>query len=287
MKKQLKQDLKEHKTPTTRIKATLFFVLTGLGIGLVAAIYFFNVNQQPEAQALMFLAAKQESLGHVEEALLNYKKVIQSFPEENEASEALFRSARIWQYDRQDPQRALVNYLLIERDYPDSSHQRAAHQAAAQIVKYDLRDDVQAIGYYQQLVENHPEQGDSYQFEIADSYFRLENYPQARVELELLLEQYPKSDLVADVLHRKAMILMIENRLDEAKQDWLRLIELFPHGSYSSQARFNMAKVHEEQGQLEEALELYQQLEDFPRPLLLEKKINHLQQRIAARNEVN
>ncbi len=284
MKKQLSQELKEHKTPKIRINAVLLLVLTG--IALAGTMYYLQFMQKPEAQTFMQRAAQQESLGQIEEALLSYDRVINAFPQGKEAPEALLRTARIWHHDRSDPQQALVNYLLLERDYPDSPQQQVAQENAARIVKYDLRDDAAAIGYYQRLLDKHPQQGDRYQYEIADSYLRLENYPQARIELEQLLNLFPESELTADALHRKAMILMIENRPDEAKQVWQDLIDLFPQGSYSSQARFNLARLHEEQGELEEALEGYRQLENFPRPGLLQQKIRHLEQRSAVRNEV-
>jgi hypothetical protein len=42
-----------------------------------------------------------------------------------------------------------------------------------------------------------------------------------------------------------------------------------------------LAKLLEEQGKLEEALLSYQQIEGFPDSQLLQKKIDHLEQRIA------
>lgn len=240
--------------------------------------------QASEPQQLLTKGIKLEGLGRAPEALQKFRLLLQEYPESEEAAAALYRVARLWDFDLLEPQRALLKYLQLERDYPDSKDVHSAREAAARIVKYDLRDDMQAIGYYQRLLDSQQGQPDQYLYEIADSYFRLDNYSQARIELENLLAEYPESPLVADVLHRKAIILTFESRFDEAQQDWQSLMEQFPDSTYQGQARFNLAILLEEKGELEQALVEYLQLEDFSRPLLLEQKINHLKRRIEVRN---
>lgn len=289
LKKKLKQDLTDQRVQKIR----KFKIKTGyvvlLGALLAGALLFNQLagREVSEPQHILTQGIKQESLGRIDEALLSYARVVDNYPETVEATEALYKTARIWHFDRQDPRQALVNYLLLERDHTNSLLINKSREAAAQIVKYDLRDDLQAVGYYQRLLDAGEGELDHYQYEIADSYFRLENYPQARIELEKMVEDYPDSSLVADALHRTAMILILENRPDDAEKVWLRLIELFPQGPYYNQASFSLARLLEERGELEEALEQYRQLENFPRPLLLQQKLNHLQQRIETRNEAN
>ena len=162
-----------------------------------------------------------------------------------------------------------------------------AQETAAHIIKYSLRDYSRAIGFYQRLLDQPAGELDKYLYEIADCYFRLDNYSQARIELETLLEERPESSLLPYVLYRKGGLLLLENRLDAARADWQRLIDEFPDSSYSVQARFNFASLLEEDDRLQQALKLYQQLEDYPRPALLEEKIEHLKKRIAAKKKAN
>jgi len=238
-----------------------------------------------EPQRLLTKGIKQESLGRSTDALDTYRQIIALYSQEPVAPEALYRMARLWHFDLQDPQQALLKYLLLERDHADSSHIQQAREAAARIVKIDLGDNIQAIGYYQRLQESGEGPLDHYLYEIADSYFRLENYYQARIELENLLSTYPDSSLIPEVLHRKATILVLEKRTDEAQQDWQQLVEDFPDSGYAGRARFNIALLLEEKGELELALEEYRSLENYPRPLLLEQKIDHLTRRIQNRKE--
>lgn len=285
MKQDLRQELKPRKSIWTKNKilAGLFLLL----LPLAAVLLYPQVLEyrSSELQRLMTKGVRQESLGRAHGALEIYRRVLSEHPQQIEAAEALYRMARLWQFDLQDPQQALLKYLQLERDYADSDKILQSREAAARIVKFDLRDDMQAIGYYQRLINSGQGEQDLYLYEIADSYFRLDNYPQARIELENLLTAYPDSLLTADALHRKATILVLENRLDEAQEDWQRLADEFPDSSYAGRARFNLASLLEEKGELDLALEEYLKLENYPRPLLLDQKIDHLTRRIEMRNE--
>lgn len=286
MKKQLKQDLNPRKATQSRnnlLKYTILLIallLTG-GSGYVK----WQEYHLSEPHRLLTKGVKLESLGRTAEALGSYRQIITSYSQETVAAEALYRIARLWQFDLQDPQQALLKYLQLERDYSDSKNILQAREAAARIVKIDLRDDMQAIGYYHRLLDSGQGTLDQYLYEIADSYFRLENYSQARIELENLLAAYSDSPLIPEVLHRKATILVLENRIEDAEQVWRRLVEEFPDSGYARRARFSLATVLEEKGELDLALEEYRSLQHYPRPLLLEQKIDHLTRRIQNRNE--
>lgn len=236
----------------------------------------YQQREQSAPQRLFDVAVKQESLGEVEAAQRSYQKLFQGYPQSELAAEALLRSGKIWQYDRQQDRQALLKYLQLEHDFPGHPLVQTAQEAAAHIIKYSLRDYSRAIAYYQRLLDQPAGHRDQYLYEIADSYFRLDNYSQARIELETLLEEQPQSPLLPDVLYRKGGLLLLENRISEAREDWQRLVEQFPESRYTVQARFNLAKLLEEEDLLQDALKLYQQLEDFPRPVLLQEKIEHL-----------
>ncbi len=250
-----------------------------------AAVPLYQRQEQSAPQRLFDAALKQESLGEVEAAQRSYQKLYQGYPQSELAAEALLRSGKIWQYDRQQDRQALLDYLQLEHDFPEHPLVQTAQESAAHIIKYSLRDYSRAIGFYQRLLDQPAGHRDQYLYEIADCYFRLDNYSQARIELETLLEEQPQSPLLPDVLYRKGGLLLLENRISEAREDWQRLVEQFPESRYTVQARFNLAKLLEEEDRLRDALKLYQQLKDFPRPVLLQEKIEHLKKRIAAKKK--
>ncbi len=267
---------------TKRFRFTLWFAVVLVLFASTAALFYgYQYQQRTAPQHLFTLGIKQESSGQIDAAEKSYRDIYQHYPQAAEAAKALLRIGKIWQYDRRDGERALLSYLQLEHDYPDSSLVLPAREEAAQIVKYTLKDYSRAIEFYQRLLDLNTGHSDQYYYEIADCYFRLENYPQARIELEILLENYPDSPLAPDVLYRKGGILLLEGRTAAAQRDWQSIIEQYPDSSYRLQARFNLAKLLEEEGALQEALQSYRQIKGFPYPELLQKKIDHLERRIA------
>lgn len=284
--RQLKKQLQTQSCQTTKNKRRRYWFLFLFLILLIVVLLPLYQRQQLTAPQRIFAAAvKYESLGDIDGAQQSYQRLVQDFPHSELAAEALLRSGHIWQFDRQQDQQALLCFLQLEHDFPDHPLTVTAQESAAYIIKFSLRDYSRAIGCYQRLLEQPGDKQDRYLYEIADCYFRLDNYSQARIELETLLEQYPESSLVADVLYRKAGLLLLENRLKAAQSDWQQLVERFPESHYSRQARFNLAQALEEEDHLLEALERYKELEAFPYSELLREKIEHLQQRIAAKKK--
>lgn len=255
-------------------------------LALAASLFpVYRQQQLTVSQRLFAAGVKLESLGQVATAKMKYQEVYQRYPHTQEAAESLFRVAKLWQFDHQDMQQALLNYLKLEHDYPNSPLVLSAREEAARIVKYTLRDYSRALEFYQRLLDLNTGTPDQYYYEIADCYFRLKNYPQARIELETLLEKYPQSALIPDVLYRKAGILLLEGRVEDARQDWGHVIERFPNSKYRIQAEFDLAKILEEEGHLKDALQHYRQLDGEVEPALLDEKIKHLEQRITEKKE--
>lgn len=257
-----------------------FSVLIALALAAILVLVY-RQQQVTAPQKLFVKGIEQESLGQLSAAEKSYREIYQDYPQAQVAAEALFRIGKIWQYDHQDEQMALLNYLQLEHDYPESPLVLPAREEAAQIVKYSQRDYSRAVEFYQRLLDLNTGTPDQYYYEIADCYFRLKNYSQARIELETLLENYPHSSLIADALYRKGGILLLEGRKEEARQDWHRLIEQHPDSGYRIQAEFDLAKLLEEEEHLNEALQRYQQLKGVLQPSSLQEKIEHLERRIA------
>ena len=279
MKKQLKKQTLDLQRAKSKKQRCCWLILS-LTILAVAAWPFYQRYQLTVPQQLFNQGEKLESLGQIEAAQKVYQQLYQRYPQAEIAPAALLRSGSIWQHDRRRDQQALLSYLQLEHDYPDSPLVPTAREEAALIVKYSLRDYSRAIKFYQHLLDSTTSRQDLYRYEIADCYFRLDNYVQARIELEILQQRYPQTELLPELLYRKGGLLLLEKRPDDARKDWQRLIDEFPDSPYRVQARFNLAKLLEEDDLLEEALKQYQQLTDFPQPLILEEKVAHLKQRI-------
>ncbi len=277
----MKQEIKTKKTSRNR----WFFYL--LAVLVLAASLFpvYRKQQLTASQQLFSKGIELESQGKLAAAEESYTELYHRYPQAEEAAEVLLRIGKLWQYDHQDVQVALLNYLKLEHDYPESPFVLPAREEAAQIVKQTLRDYTRAIEFYQRLLDLNTGTPDQYYYEIADCYFRLKNYPQARIELETLLENYPQSPLAPDALYRKGGIFLLEGREEDARQSWQRLIDKYPENKYRLLAEFDLAKLLEEEEHLQEALQRYRNLKGHSQPALLQEKIEHLERRIADKKE--
>ena len=280
MKKRLKRDLKQSRAkPTNKWRPACWVLLLAALAAGGWQVYRLWDTQQP--QKLLKEAVKLESRGQSAASAELYQRLSANYPDSPQAARALLRLARQQLFEKDDHQRALLYLLQLEHDYPASPLVLQAREQAAELIKRYQRDYQRAIDYYQRLLQMDGGTADRYLYEIADCYFRLENYPQARVELENLLDRYPDSPLAPAALYRRGGILLLEERAAEAEEVWEELIQSYPNNAYQSRAEFNLAKLLEEREQLEEALQRYRTLDDFPHPALLEKTIKHLEQRLA------
>ncbi len=129
-------------------------------------------------------------------------------------------------------------------------------------------------------------ENDQYIFEVADCYFRLENYTQSRIELENLVAENPHSKIRPQILSRIAEMAFLEGDMVRAKKGWAQVISEFPDSSYSTQAMLNSARLEEENQNLQSALRAYKKLKTATQHDMVDSKIQHLQKRITEKNKV-
>ncbi len=226
-----------------------------------------------------------QSVGRYAAALEYYHELYRQHPDCEQAPEALFRAAEILNHYQSNHQEALLCYLLLERDYPGSPMLLAAQWQAAAIYKYRLDDHVLAIATYQKILDQQTDDADQAQYEVADSYFRLNNFEQARIEFESLANNYQQSPLLPEVEFRIAVTYALEGKLPEAAGAYQRVIENWPQSSYAAEAQFGLAGILEEQEELQKALEVLEGLQEYSNPDVLKQKIEKVRNRIAKKNK--
>ncbi len=278
----MKQELKHQQRPTQKPNRKRWLVaLLLIVIGGVLLVSVYRQQQLEAPQRLLAKGIKLESRGKVVAAEAVYGEIYKKYPDSENAAEALLKIARIEEFDRKNARQALLNYLQLEHDYPASPLVLPAREAAAGIVKFTLRDYSRAIEYYSRLLELNSTAADRYYYEIADCYFRLKNYPQARIEFGTLVEEYPASPLAAEALYRRAGLFLLEGDNSAATKEWERLVSDYPTSPFRSMAEIDLAKQLEEDGFLEAALSRYEELAAGKKSVVLNEKITRLQERIA------
>lgn len=222
---------------------------------------------------------------YVEAAEL-FRQLREDYPRRDIAPKALYQEGEVhYLFLKQFPE-ALVAYLILLRDHPDSDLAEQAQRKVAEIYKYSLRDYPRAIVAYQKLLDFVVTDGDRIQYEVADSYFRLENFEQARIEFESLLKNYPESPLQAEALYRIGVALSLEGEQDQAEKVFQQITAEWPDSPFVYEARFGLAGIYEERSELQRALDLLLDLqENYPKPEVLQQKIDQVRDRIAQKKK--
>jgi len=278
-KRLLMEELKRQgKAPKTRLWVALglIFVL------LVAAIgfwYYVNLQTRLEETFQNGLALRQAE--KYVEAVDLFEKLHDEYPDFERVPQSLFQAAEIQDLYLGRYSDALLTYLVLERDFPEAAEVVQARKQVAVLYKYRLNDCGQAIAVYQKVLDQPDPGNDQLQYEVADCYFRLNNFDQARIEFDSLLKNYPQSILVAEVQYRIAMTYALEGKLPEAAGAYRLVVERWSESPYALEASFGLATVLEEQEELLEALKILESLAGiYPNQDILERKTAQVRERI-------
>ncbi len=280
MKKQLLlEELKRQgKAPKQRLWVFLGLFMVAL-VGVAAYWYQANLQTRLEERFQEGLTLRQQA--RYGEAVELFEKLHDEQPSFSRIPQALFQIAEMQDLYLGRYSDALLTYLKLERDYPHAPEVSEARTQVAVLYKYRLNDCSQAIAVYQKVLDEADRGNDQLQYEVADCYFRLNNFAQARIEFETLLKNYPQSDFFAEVQYRIAMTYALEGQLPEAAGAYRVVIERWSESPYAVEASFGLATVLEEQEELVEALKILEDLEGiYPKQDVLARKTEQVRERI-------
>ncbi|GAB6083489.1 hypothetical protein JCM30471_24030 [Desulfuromonas carbonis] len=268
-----RKNSKRHRLLVTGILALLILLFAG------AAFYLYNLDGMLEKDFQQAQELVEE--GDYATAVAAFQRIYQHHPSFYLAPQALFEAGEVLNLYQQRYPEALLTYLLVEKDFPDSESASSARRKIAEIYKYRLRDYSRAVVAYQKLLDSGVEDGDRVQYELGDTYFRLNNFEQARIEFESLFKTWPQSPLLPQVRFRIATTFALEGELKEAEADYRAVIREWPDDPFAIEARFGLAAVLEDGERLLDALKVLEQLRGvYPNPEILQKRIEQVKERI-------
>lgn len=196
-----------------------------------------------------------------------------------------------------DYDHAIRYYKQLVMMYPRSRQAFAGLATIADILQHKLGKHEAAIEAYQKMVNDFPpneELGEQdtklreqeqtrAQLRIANAYFALKNYEQARGEAEKLIKRWPKSSEAFQARFQIANSYYIEGRHAEAVGTYERLLEDEPEPELESLVLFELGNCFQELDEKERALAYYYGcLADHADPLLVQRKIKRLRKRIGS-----
>ncbi len=279
-KKLLREELKRRRKNSKRSR----LLVTGSLILLIllfagGAFYRYNLDNLLEADFQRGQERVEE--GNYQGAVDVFEAIYHRHPNYHLAPQALFEAGEVLNLYQQRYPEALLTYLLVEKDFPDSKAAHSARRQIAEIYKYRLRDYSRAVVAYQKILDDGVADGDRVQYELADCYFRLNNFEQARIEFESLLKNWPQSPLVPQVHYRIATAYLLDGDLKAAEAAFREVIHNWPKDPFALEARFGLAGALEEGEHLVDALKVLKDLRGvYPNTEILEQRIAQVQERI-------
>lgn len=281
MKKQLLQEelrRRRRKSPVYRVLVILVPLCLLILAGFVS-YYYATLEQRLYGK---FNLAEELILdGDYAQAVELYRGLYEDHPGFALADKALYRAGEVQNLFANQHHDALLAFLRLEKNYPDSPHVLPALEQEADIYKNRLRDYGRAAALYQKLVDRGREPGDRFLYELADCYFRLSNFEQARIEFENMLKGWPDSPYVTEVRYRIGVAYSLDGKLKQAEEIFRQVIKELPDDPFATEARFSLASVLEEQERLRESLKILIELEGtYPNPEAVARKKAQVEERI-------
>ncbi|PLX88284.1 MAG: hypothetical protein C0614_02590 [Desulfuromonas sp.] len=278
-----KQLLREELRRQGKVPSYRRWLLAGVFFALVIAgsLLWYQANLQKIVGKRLQTALEFKATGRYAEALDALQRLYKDYPKFATTPQALIESGEILELYLGRYDDALLTYLLLLRDFPDHPSAPAIERRIADLYKFRLDNCSQAIAVYQRIVDRSEGDGDRLQYEVADCYFQLNNFEQARIEFESLQKKYPQSDQLAEVQFRIAVTYALEGQLPEAEASYRMVVQNWPENPYALEARFGLAGVLEEQERLLEAREELVSLQGIYRnQSTLNQKLEQIQARI-------
>ncbi len=281
----LKKRLMREELRRRRSKSKTFRLLVSGGLLLLilffAGLIFYVANLDKRLEEDFQRAEVLVENGQYEEAVDLYRGIFEKHHRFHLAPQAIYQAGDVLNLYLKQYHEALLAYMLLEKDFPNSTWTGKARLQVAEIYKYRLRDYNRAVLAYQKLLDSGAADGDRLQYEVADAYFRLENFEQARIEFETLRKNFPDSPLLAEVLYRIATAWSLEGELEEAEKGFREVMRQHPASPYAIEANFGLASLLEEREELLEALKILKGLAgNYPNSEALAKKTDQVQERI-------
>lgn len=282
MKEELKHRRKKNNNRRFFLLATVFLIVAGAALG--AGWYFVHLDTLLDRR---FARAEELLLQRdYDGAAKVFLALGRNHPDFPRAAEALLQAGEISQVHLENDQQALLAYLTLLRDHGENSLADQAQRQVADLYMERLGDYPSAIVAYQKLLDRGVAEGDRVQYRIGEAYFRLNNFEQARIEWETLLKNHPGSPLAPEATYRSAVTWSLQGEFAAARETFAKVVATWPDHPYALEARFGQATILEEQERLGEALEILQSLqESYPKPEVLQQRIDQVKERIAKKKK--
>lgn len=249
---------------------------------LFLIVFLLSCTEQRQTQLLE--QGEERSLqGNYAEAAELFRKAVTLNPEGKVGVKALYKLGFTLETYLKDYDTALFNFNEFVRLSQDKVAVYEVLKRIANIHFEQNKDNEKTIAAYKKLLELSPEslEKDFFQFRIAQSYFRANNFDQARTEYNQLIENFPKSQFIARSRFEIGNTYYMEAKYDIAQEALKQVIRHHPQSEFAGEAEFLLAQCLEQQNKLQAALFTYEIVKErYPSPQIIQFRIDAVKKRI-------
>ncbi len=216
------------------------------------------------------------------EAAELYRKVISLDVDSKTAVKAYYRLGFAQETYLKDYEGALTSYQEFIKHSEDPVSIYEVQKRLGNICFQQLLDSERAIEIYRKLLLANPDtlEADLFLFRIAQSYFRMNKFEDARKEYQNLLERYPKSQFAAHARYAIGNTYFMQGSYSVAMEALKQVLRLHPNSDDAVEAQYLMAQCLEHDGKIQNATEMYQSLKDrYPVPEVIELRLAEIHKR--------
>ncbi|MCY3741768.1 MAG: tetratricopeptide repeat protein [Candidatus Poribacteria bacterium] len=228
------------------------------------------------AKALYEVARACESLENYTEAIRNYERLVEEFPEHSKAAQAQFQVGNVYFYTLYDYQGGWSAYVGVTEKFPDSYEASQVgtllKQTADTLTEINfLKDEIdkfrnkkaveekkkgRKIAPADMWVEEYSDQVVQNFQQIASNWQKLRNYPRAINAYKTLARDLShKKFAAADALYRTGELFQQNGDYERAIEAYDNLFEFAPESVWRNEAIYQQAVCYRAIGELEAASE--------------------------------
>ena len=211
------------------------------------------------------------------------RKVISLNPESKLGIKSMYKLGHTLETYGRDYAGAIFNYQEAIRLSRDPVSVYEIQKRVANLFFEQAKDTDKAIAAYKKLMTFNPKslETDFFQFRTAEAFFRQNNFDQARLEYQLLIERFPKSQYIEKSRFEIGNTYYMEGRYDIAVESFKQVGRYHNQGEYTVEAEFLIAQCLEQTNKLRAALQAYEGVKGrYSNPRIVQFRMEQLKGRI-------
>ncbi len=236
----------------------------------------------PHDEALFWKARAQYELGNYPEAIQNFERVLQEFPNSRQSEAELYIAESIfWHQQTQSGfQSARRKYQNLLDKHPEEQWAEKSRYGIGwtHFSEATLSEDEavganhyqSAINAWEEVVKNHPvgEFADQAQYHIGVAHVNLKQYNDAIDAFNQLITGYPGSNWRDDARYHIGQSLYKQEKYEEAILAFDEMLKEHSGSQFVPKAIFGIANSYFKQGIFKKAVEYYERVvNEFPNPV--------------------